>query len=156
MRLLRRNKLNFQVLTAKFHGSDLSTKPKRKWKGLGPNPFIVDISKYDNYSEFSKPEVPKAAEEAEKPKAPVKDAGKKGVEEEAPKVNELSDDIEIENTVHHKMIIKNRNEYYTKFTERFKASFDRIMKKYDGIREEEENFNDYWDKNYKELVSKHV
>ena len=54
------------------------------------------------------------------------------------------------------MIIKNRNEYYTKFTERFKASFDRIMKKYDEIRDEEENFNDYWDKNYKELISKHV
>lgn len=154
--IVEKKKLNYQVLTAKFNGFDLSTKPKRKWKGLGPNPFIVDITKYDNYSDFSKPEAPKVQEEAEKPKPAGKDAGKKGVEEEAPKINELSDDIEIENTIHHKMIIKNRNEYYTKFTERFKASFDRIMKKYDGIRDEEENFNDYWDKNYKELISKHV
>jgi len=153
--IVEKKKLNIKVLTAKYNGQDLSTKPKRKWKGLGPNPLVVDLTKYESFAEFQKPEPPKVEEEkAGKPAG--KDAGKKGAEEEAPKVNELSDDIEIENTVHHKMIIKNRNEYYTKFAERFKASIDRIMKKYDGIREEEENFNDYWDKNFKELVSKHV
>lgn len=64
--------------------------------------------------------------------------------------------IEIENTQHHKSIIKNRNEYFNKFKDRFKASFDRIMNKYDDIREEEENFNEYWDKNLKELTGKHI
>lgn len=147
-----KKKLNIRVLTAKYQGKDLSTQPKRKWKGLGPNPFKVDLTKYDTFAEFAKPEVEKVQEEPEKPKG--KDAGKKGVEEELPKINEIAEDIEIENTAHHKAIIKNRNEYFEKFTARFKHSFDRIMKKYDDIREEEENYNEYWEKNYKELRSR--
>lgn len=65
-------------------------------------------------------------------------------------------DIEIENTPHHKAIIKNRDEHYNRFVDRFKKNFDRVMKKYDAIRDEEENYNDYWEKNYNELISKYV
>lgn len=149
-----KKKLNIRVLTAKYQGKDLTTQQTRKWKGLGPNPFNVDLTKYDSFADYVKPEDNKAPEEPEKAKG--KDAGKKGAEEEAPKINELADDVEIENTAHHKSVIKNRDEYFTKFTERFKVSFDRIMQKYDDIREEEENFNEYWDKNLLELKAKHI
>jgi hypothetical protein len=148
-----KKKLNIRVLTAKYQGKDLTTQQTRKWKGLGPNPFNVDLTQYDSFAEFVKQEENKAPEEPEKGKD--KDKGKKG-EEEPPKINEISDDIEIENTPHHKAVIKCRDEYFNKFTGRFKASFDRIMQKYDDIREEEENFNEYWDKNLQELKVKHI
>ena len=36
--------------------------------------------------------------------------------------NELSSDIEVQNTDHHKQIIKARNEYYITFKKRFETS----------------------------------
>lgn len=86
-----KKKLNIKVLTAKYQGKDLTTQPKRKWKGLGKNPFKVDLTQYDTFADFAKPEEEKAPPEPEKPKG--KEAPKKGAEEEAPKINELEEDI---------------------------------------------------------------
>lgn len=147
-----KKKLNIKVLTAKYQGKDLTTQLTRKWKGLGPNPFKVDLTKYDAFEDYEQPEE-ENKEEVEKGKA--KEGGKKG-EVEVPEINEIEEEIEIKNTPYHKSIIKNRNEYFKRFAERFKESFDRIMEKYDDIREEEENFNEYWDKNLNELKAKHI
>jgi len=63
-----KKKLNIKVLTAKYHGQDLTTQPSRKWKGLGPNPFKVDLTKYESFADFESQEDKKVAEEPEKPK----------------------------------------------------------------------------------------
>jgi hypothetical protein len=70
------------------------------------------------------------------------------------KNNELNSEIEIPNTVHHKMIVKSRNEFYKKFKERFEGSFNHIVEFFDKEREEETKFNDYWNANVKELEEK--
>ena len=143
-----KKKLNIKVLTAKYQGKDLTTQLTRKWKGLGPNPFKVDLTKYESFADYDPPDEEKT-EEPEKGKG--KEGGKKG-EVEAPQINEIEEEVEIKNTPYHKSVIKNRNEYFKKFEARFKESFERIMNKYDDIREEEENFNEYWEKNLKGLA----
>ena len=43
---------NIKVLTAKYHGHDISFKSMRKWVGLGPNPFNVDLTKFESFDDF--------------------------------------------------------------------------------------------------------
>ena len=68
------------------------------------------------------------------------------------KKNELSHEIEVENSDHHKAIIKNRNEQYGKFKERFERSVKDIMQRFDSLRTEEIRFNNYWSQNLKEIT----
>ena len=70
--------------------------------------------------------------------------------------NEITSEIEIQNTAHHKAIVKARNENYTIFKSRFQESLDKIMSKYDGERKEEIRFNQYWNENLKEITVKHI
>jgi len=58
--------------------------------------------------------------------------------------NEINTDVEIQNTLHHKAIIKARNENYVEFRNRFTQSLNQIMTKYDAERKEEIRFCQYW------------
>lgn len=71
-------------------------------------------------------------------------------------VNEVSHDIEVQNTDHHKQIIKARNEYYNIYKKRFEASVKNIAARFDGLRKEENRFNIYWAQNLKEITQKHI
>ena len=70
--------------------------------------------------------------------------------------NELSNDIDVLNTEHHKHIIKARNEYYTSFKTRFEKSVKGIVGQFDNLRKEELRFNNYWAQNLKEITQKHI
>jgi hypothetical protein len=58
--------------------------------------------------------------------------------------NELTGDFDIQNTDHHKQIIKARNEYYTSYKARFDSSIKAYAKRFDELRKEEIRFNGYW------------
>ena len=70
--------------------------------------------------------------------------------------NELSGEVEIQNTLHHKATIKARNENYGVFKQRFQTSLDYIMSKFDSERKEEVRFQEYWQENLKEITVKHI
>ena len=70
--------------------------------------------------------------------------------------NEVSAEVEIQNTLHHKAIIKARNENYLLFKKRFQNSISEVMTKFDEERKEEVRFQQYWDGNLKEITTKHI
>lgn len=65
-------------------------------------------------------------------------------------------EIEVQNTEHHKAIIKSRNENYERMKKRFLDSIRRIMERFDDERKEELRFNSYWAQNLKEITQKHI
>lgn len=98
---------NIKMLTAQMESADLSKRATRKWPGLGENVFNIDFAKlFPEYDETENKEgEPVAA-------TPTKE----------PESNEIISEIEVQNTVHHKSIVKARNEYYKTFKNRFEAS----------------------------------
>jgi hypothetical protein len=66
--------------------------------------------------------------------------------------NELSAEVDVQNTEHHKHIIKARNEYYSSFKTRFEQSVKGIVARFDDLRKEELRFNNYWAQNLKEIT----
>jgi len=70
--------------------------------------------------------------------------------------NEVATDVEVQNTLHHKSIIRARNENYGVFKTRFQQSLDYIMSKFDSERKEEIRFTEYWSENLKEITIKHI
>ena len=70
--------------------------------------------------------------------------------------NEISAEVEVQNTLHHKAIIKARNENYLVFKKRFQTSISNVMSKFDEERKEEVRFQTYWDENLKEITVKHI
>jgi hypothetical protein len=70
--------------------------------------------------------------------------------------NELSSVVEVQNTSHHKAIVRARDEFYLKFKKRFLASVEAIMQKFDSERGDEHRFNAYWAGNLKEITVKHI
>ena len=97
-----------------MESADLSKRTTRKWPGLGPNVFIVDYGAlFEDFKEFMDDE--EDAQEANAPPTQPPPAKGKGAEAEAPKKddakdNEISTEVEVQNTDHHKAIIKARNE----------------------------------------------
>ena len=71
-------------------------------------------------------------------------------------MNELSGEVEVQNTLHHKAVIRGRNENYSEFKQRFQQSLNYIMKKFDDERKEEVRFQEYWGENLKEITVKHI
>ena len=136
---MEKKHLNIKNLTAKMNNTDLSKKSTRKWPGLGKNPFIIDYTQMEQYEEFKKKD--EAAEENKN---------------EQGEDNEIGREIELLNTVHHKSIVKFRNEFFKKFAERFEKSFWKIQEDYDKLRDDEISFNSYWANNLKELEEKHI
>jgi hypothetical protein len=72
------------------------------------------------------------------------------------KENEIATEIEVENTAHHKAIVRGRDANYVKFKTRFENSINEIMGKFDSLRKEEARFNEYWNSNLKEITVKHI
>jgi hypothetical protein len=58
--------------------------------------------------------------------------------------------------MHHKSIVRARNENYKLFVERFNASVTGVMKRYDSERSHEVKFREYWETNMKEVQKKHI
>jgi len=126
---------NIKMLTAAKESADLSKRTTRKWPGLGANVFEIDFgSLSDAYKTDS--------EEPAEPAAMAE--------------NELTVEIEVMNTDHHKAIIKARNKYYQDFKVRFEASIKEIMVRYDELRKEEHRFTNYWNQNLLEITKKHI
>ena len=100
---------NVKHLMAMAQNTDLSKSKTRKYPGLGPNKFKVDFEKQFGYSEqrVGSPSTAEVKEEIE--------------------ANEINTDVEIQNTPHHKAIVKARNEHYMEFIKRFTASMHHIM-----------------------------
>ena len=108
----------------------------RKWPGLGPSVFEIDFAVlFDQYKDYKDP--------AEVPQQP-------------PTTNELSGEIDIANTEHHKHIVKARNEYYNNFKLRFESNIKSTVERFDSLRKEEIRFNNYWTQNLKEITMKHI
>jgi hypothetical protein len=128
---------NIKHLIAMERSEDLSKRPTRKFPGLGNSVFQIDFAKqfasvygvqedeeekaYDSNatrpgsskataSAMKKPQSPKGGK---RPTSPAQSA-KSEVQD-----NELAAEIEIQNTIHHKAIIKARNENYLTFKKRF-------------------------------------
>jgi len=143
-----------------MESADLSKRSTRKWPGLGPNVFIVDYGAlFEDFKEY-KDDEEDAAEATAPPTQPPPAKGK-GAEPEAAKKddtkeNEISTEVEVQNTDHHKAIIKARNEYYQSFKDRFQLSLTTTMEKYDSLRKEENRFNQYWSSNLAEITKKHI
>lgn len=70
--------------------------------------------------------------------------------------NELSSEIDVGNTDHHKQIIKARNDHYTAYKSRFEKSVKELISRFDALRKEELRFNQYWAQNLKEITAKHI
>jgi len=68
----------------------------------------------------------------------------------------VNTEIDIQNTVHHKAIVKARNEHYLEFKQRFAESLNLIMSRYDEERKLELRFAQYWQENLKEITAKHI
>ena len=140
---------NIKHLMAMEKNTDLSKRATRKFPGLGQNIFRVDFEKqfsavYGSTTSLNVDDV------TSRP-----GSGVKSVQDELPE-NEITSEIEIQNTTHHKAIIKSRNENYIQFKQRFQESLNEIMAKFDGERKEEIRFNQYWNENLKEITVKHI
>jgi len=61
-----------------------------------------------------------------------------------PAANEVTGEVDVANTEHHKQIVKARNEYYTGYRARFEDSVKAIVARFDDLRKEELRFNNYW------------
>ena len=70
--------------------------------------------------------------------------------------NEINTEITVQNTAHHKAVVKARNEFYYMFKSRFNVSIALLMDKFDSDRHEEHRFNAYWQSNLKEITVKHI
>ena len=158
--IVEKKHANIKMLTAQMESADLSKRSTRKWPGLGPNVFIVDYGAlFEDFKEFKDDE--EDAAEATAPPTQAPPAKGKGAEAEAPKKddtkdNEIACEVEVQNTDHHKAIIKARNEHYLAYKERFQLSLTATMAKYDALRKEENRFNQYWASNLAEITKKHI
>lgn len=128
---------NIKLLTAAMTNTDMSKRPTRDWPGLGENVLVID---YD--------EMLGATAEAEQDEQPA--------EAEPKEENEISGDVTLKNTDHHKSIVKARNRYYEMYKSRFLKSVDEIKSTYDDLRNEEDRFGAYWARNLAEITKKHI
>lgn len=126
---------NIKLLTAAMTNTDMSKRPTRDWSGLGENVLVIDYDKMLG-AEPGQDEEP--------------------AEAEAPEANEITGDVALKNTDHHKSIVKARNRYYDTYKTRFLASVDEIKSKYDNLRNEEDRFSAYWTRNLAEITKKHI
>ena len=136
---------NVKHLMAMAQNTDLSKSKTRKFPGLGPNIFKVDFEKQFAYGPVQTAEFNSRMGSA---------AADKDGEDIEP--NEVNTEVEIQNTVHHKAIVKARNEHYVEFKQRFAASLSELMSKYDEERKVELRFAQYWQDNLREITAKHI
>ena len=105
---------NIKHLTAMDKNTDLSKRATRKFPGLGPSIFKVDFEKhFEAYKSMSNEHSIASVSAMSRP-----DSSQTAKEEDFDK-NELSAEVEIQNTLHHKAIVRARNENYLDFKKRF-------------------------------------
>lgn len=104
---------NIKHLMAMDANTDLSKRAKRKFPGLGQPIFQVDFEKqFEAYSNADQIDGHASAMSIPRPES-SKSQEPEGVQ------NEVASQVEIQNTLHHKAIIKARNENYLEFKSRF-------------------------------------
>ena len=129
---------NVKHLMAMDANTDLSKRATRKFPGLGPSIFQVDFERqFEAYRNLDAAEGVASAMSLSRPDSPAKSASPI---DEGAGGNELSAEVEVQNTLHHKAIVRARNENYGVFKERFQKSLDHIMNKFDSERKEEIRF----------------
>ena len=127
---------NIKLLTASMTNTDMSKRPTRDWAGLGENVLIVNYD--DMLDEESKDQDEQPAEPAPKEE------------------DEITGQVTLKNTDHHKSIVKARNRFYELYKSRFLTSVQQIKSKYDSLRNEEDRFSSYWARNLAEITKKHI
>ena len=130
---------NIKLLTAAMTNTDMSKRPTRAWPGLGENVLVI------NYDEM-----------LAEPSADDTDQDEQPADPEPREENELTGDVSLKNTDHHKSIVKARNRYYELYKTRFLSSVADIKSKYDNLRNEEDRFSAYWARNLAEITKKHI
>ena len=93
---------------------------------------------------------------SETPPPAAKDAGKKGGKGAAPvaaESDELLQESETPNTVHHKALMRARGEIFKKYVERFKTNVEETMAYFDEQRLEENKFQLNWCKVVSQLTN---
>ena len=130
---------NIKLLTAAMTNTDMSKRPTRAWPGLGENVLVI------NYDEM-----------LAEPGADDTDQDEQPADPEPREENELTGDVSLKNTDHHKSIVKARNRYYELYKTRFLSSVADIKSKYDTLRNEEDRFSAYWTRNLAEITKKHI
>ena len=130
--IIEKKHKNIKFLTAMDANTDLSRQKTRKFPGLGPSVFKIDFAKLfpDIYGK-EQDQIASATSLA-------------GSEQAVTVENEIATEVEIENTAHHKAVVRARNENYQKFKTRFEQSLQDIMQKFDDLRKEEHRFQNYW------------
>ena len=101
--IVEKKHANIKMLTAQMGSADLSKRKTRKWPGLGRNDFNINYEQMFEQYKSSQPETAAAEQTA--------------LGDEVP--NEINSEIEVQNTNHHKSIIKARNEFYNIHKNRF-------------------------------------
>jgi len=139
--IIEKKHKNIKHLIAQERNEDLSRRETRKFPGLGASVFKIDFSKYSDAGYVSNEPAKTSTMSIDVPAIPE---------------NEINTDVTIQNTPHHKAIIKARNEFYLQFKKRFEDSLRKIMSKYDSERSNEMKFNAYWASNLKEITVKHI
>lgn len=86
---------NIKLLTAAAQNTDLSKRPTRKWPGLGPNIFKVDFSQFEEYKNIGM----EGDEAQNRPNSGT-------VQPAEIAQNEINTEVEVQNTPHHKAIVK--------------------------------------------------
>ena len=136
---------NVKHLIAIEQNTDLSRRATRKFPGLGAPIFQVDFeTRFQN--QYGQDETEGSSQ---RPVSALQD-------EDDFEKNEITGEVEIQNTAHHKAIVKSRNDNYVTFKERFEKSLSEIMTKYDNERQEEVRFQEYWTQNLSEITVKHI
>lgn len=140
---------NVKHLIAIEQNTDLSRRATRKFAGLGAPIFQVDFeARFQNQYGPTETEGSSIPDNT-RPQSSLQD-------DDSFEKNELTAEVEIQNTAHHKAIIKSRNDNYVTFKERFEKSLSEIMAKYDNERLEEVRFQEYWTQNLSEITVKHI
>lgn len=148
---------NIKHLAAMDANTDLSKRAKRKFPGLGQPIFQVDFEKqFEAYRELdsSDREGNSQSRASIRPDSAAKSSGGEGADNLVQ--NEIASEVEVQNTLHHKAIIRARNDNYAIFKQRFQKSLNYIMSKFDMERKEELRFSEYWSENLKEITVKHI
>lgn len=109
---------NIKFLTAMDGGGDLSRQKTRKFAGLGASVFKVNFEALFP-DQYGKKEDVTASQDLIVPEI---------------KENEICTEVEVENTAHHKAIVRGRDSSYNKFKGRFETSISVIMGKFDSLR----------------------
>jgi hypothetical protein len=106
---------NIKHLMAMDANTDLSKRVTRKFPGLGQPIFQVDFEKqFEAYRNLEGDE-----DAQQRPDSPMKSASGATLAEGEGIKNELATEVEIENTLHHKAIIRARDDNYSTFKQRF-------------------------------------